>query len=31
MSRDFGAEDACKFVKSLDFDPAPGSGNGSFR
>ncbi len=31
MSRDFGAEDACKFVKRLDFDPAPRSGNSSFR
>jgi sugar phosphate isomerase/epimerase len=31
MSRDFGAEDACKFVKRLDFDPPPRSGNSSFR
>ncbi|HMF16715.1 MAG TPA: sugar phosphate isomerase/epimerase [Gemmataceae bacterium] len=31
MDRDFGAEDACKFVKRLDFDPSPRSGNGSFR
>jgi len=31
MSREYGAEDACQFVKRLDFDPAPGSGNDSFR
>ena len=31
MNRDFGAEDACKFVKRLDFDPAPGRGHSSFR
>jgi len=31
MSREYGAEDACQFIKRLDFDPAPGSGNDSFR
>jgi sugar phosphate isomerase/epimerase len=31
MSRDFGAEDACKFVKRLDFDPSPRNDNSSFR
>jgi sugar phosphate isomerase/epimerase len=31
MDRDYGAEDACKFVKRLDFEPAPRSGNRAFR
>jgi sugar phosphate isomerase/epimerase len=31
MDRDFGADDACKFVKRLDFNPAPPSGGPAFR
>jgi sugar phosphate isomerase/epimerase len=30
MEREHGAEDACNFVKRLDFEPAPGAG-GAFR
>jgi sugar phosphate isomerase/epimerase len=30
MSRDYGAEDACRFVKRLDFEPAPRPGGGVF-
>jgi len=28
MNRQFGAEEACKFVKRLDFEPAPRKGDG---
>ena len=31
MNRDFGAEEACKFVKRLDFEAAPRSGDAAFR
>jgi sugar phosphate isomerase/epimerase len=31
MDRDYGAEDACKFVKRLDFEPARRRGNDMFR
>jgi sugar phosphate isomerase/epimerase len=31
MNRDYGAEDACKFVKRLDFDPASSGGDQAFR
>jgi len=31
MNRDFGAEDACKFVKRLDFEPAAQHGGAAFR
>jgi sugar phosphate isomerase/epimerase len=31
MSREAGAEDACKFVKRLDFEPARRGGGGAFR
>jgi sugar phosphate isomerase/epimerase len=31
MNRDFGAEDACKFVKRLDFEPAPRRVAGAFQ
>jgi sugar phosphate isomerase/epimerase len=31
MSRDHGAEDACRFVKRLDFEPARARGSGAFR
>jgi sugar phosphate isomerase/epimerase len=31
MSRDYGAEDACKFVKRIDFEPAPRPGASPFR
>ena len=31
MNRDFGAEDACKFVKRLDFEPAQPGGDTPFR
>jgi len=31
MNRDFGAEDACKFVKRLDFAPASRPGGDAFR
>ncbi|MBY0522589.1 MAG: sugar phosphate isomerase/epimerase [Gemmataceae bacterium] len=32
MEREYGAEDACKFVKRLDFEPAPrDGGSGAFR
>jgi sugar phosphate isomerase/epimerase len=31
MDRDYGAEDACKFVKRLDFEPARRSTGGVFR
>jgi sugar phosphate isomerase/epimerase len=31
MNRDHGAEDACKFVKRLDFEPAPPAGDQPFR
>jgi sugar phosphate isomerase/epimerase len=31
MNRDFGAEDACKFVKRLDFEPARRAGDDAFR
>jgi hypothetical protein len=30
MDRDFGAEDACKFVKRLDFAPASRPGGAAF-
>jgi sugar phosphate isomerase/epimerase len=30
MHRDYGAEDACKFVKRLDFEPAPSRGSRAF-
>jgi sugar phosphate isomerase/epimerase len=29
MDRDYGAEDACKFVKRLDFEPKPRKGDGA--
>src|SRR5262245_43315040 len=31
MQRDFGAEDACRFVKRLDFDPSPPPDRQAFR
>lgn len=31
MEREYGAEDACKFVKRLDFEPAKRRGNDMFR
>ena len=31
MNRDFGAEDACRFVKRLDFEPAQRPGGQAFR
>jgi sugar phosphate isomerase/epimerase len=31
MNRDFGAEDACKFLKRLDFEPAAPGGSDAFR
>jgi len=31
MNREFGAEDACKFVKRLDFERAPRSDNDAFK
>jgi sugar phosphate isomerase/epimerase len=31
MDRAFGAEDACKFVKRLDFEPARRGGGGAFQ
>jgi sugar phosphate isomerase/epimerase len=31
MNRDYGAEDACKFVKRLDFEPARRAGGAAFR
>lgn len=31
MNRDFGAEEACKFVKRLDFEPANPPGGSAFR
>jgi hypothetical protein len=31
MDRDYGAEDACKFVKRLDFDPPERGDEQSFR
>jgi sugar phosphate isomerase/epimerase len=31
MDRDFGALDACKFVKRLNFEPAPRAAGGDFR
>jgi len=31
MNREFGAEDACKFVKRLDFEPARSGGDQAFR
>lgn len=31
MDRDFGAEDACKFMKRIDFEPARRRGDGAFR
>jgi sugar phosphate isomerase/epimerase len=31
MNREYGAEDACQFVKRLDFDPAPRPAGGAFR
>src|SRR5207244_8248301 len=31
MNRDWGAEDACKFIKRLDFAPAPRSAEQAFR
>jgi len=31
MDRDFGAEDACKFVKRLDFEPSQASKGSAFR
>lgn len=31
MNRDYGAEDACRFVKRLDFEPAPRPGGGAFQ
>jgi hypothetical protein len=31
MNRDYGAEDACKFVKRLDFEPARRAGDEAFR
>jgi sugar phosphate isomerase/epimerase len=31
MNRDYGAEDACKFVKRLDFEPARSGGDHAFR
>jgi sugar phosphate isomerase/epimerase len=31
MQRDYGAEDACKFVKRLDFDPTPRPQGGAFK
>jgi sugar phosphate isomerase/epimerase len=31
MDRDFGAEDACRFVKRLDFEPSQRPGGQAFR
>jgi sugar phosphate isomerase/epimerase len=31
MNRDFGAEEACKFVRRLDFEPPPNAGEAAFR
>jgi sugar phosphate isomerase/epimerase len=31
MQRQYGADEACKFVKRLDFEPAPRPGGGAFR
>jgi sugar phosphate isomerase/epimerase len=31
INREYGAEDACKFVKRLDFQPAPRGDDGAFR
>jgi sugar phosphate isomerase/epimerase len=31
MNRDHGAEEACRFVKRLDFEPGPRQGDGAFR
>ncbi len=31
MNRDYGAEDACKFIKRLDFEPARRGQDGAFR
>lgn len=31
VQRDYGAEEACKFVKRLDFEPAPRGGDQAFR
>ena len=31
MDRAYGAEEACKFVKRLDFEPPPRSGDQAFR
>jgi sugar phosphate isomerase/epimerase len=31
MDREYGADDACKFVKRLDFEPARSGGNPAFR
>jgi sugar phosphate isomerase/epimerase len=31
MSREYGADEACKFVKRLDFEPSPRQGNDVFR
>lgn len=31
MDRDFGAEEACKFVRRLDFEPPPRAGDAAFR
>jgi sugar phosphate isomerase/epimerase len=31
MNREYGAEDACKFVKRLDFDPVRSTSSGAFR
>jgi hypothetical protein len=31
MDRAYGAEEACKFVKRLDFEPPPRAGEQAFR
>jgi hypothetical protein len=31
MDQDFGTEEACKFVRRLDFEPPPRSADAAFR